>query len=293
MKPLQPLSLTQAPFQFVYRRSNGANYKDIIHLHEGIEFLYIEQGDGQVVVGQKTIRITDGMLLFFQPFQLHKFAIEATDERPFIRSFLVYDPAWLQPYLRAFPRLMEFHRLICKRSWDVQVLNGVQADHPLIRHLQRLSHLPTQDSATDRMEEQHVLYVLGWIDLLQQQWPRDNYDLSTVNTRAFGHAELAMEWIESNFMKPFNLQLLADHLHLSAPYLSGLFRREVGENLTDYLTARRIQEGCRLLMASTQSLDQIAYEIGIPNVSYFCQLFKKVIGETPRRFRMKSKGKDE
>jgi AraC-like DNA-binding protein len=290
MKPLHNLSLTQTPFQFAYNRSSGSEYKNIIHLHEGIEFHYIEQGEGQVVIGHKTFKISAGTLLFFQPFQLHKFAVQASDQLPFVRSFVVYDPNWLQPYVRLFPRLMDFHQMVWKRAWDVQTMTGLDNQHPLIQQLQRLGHLPPQDSGKDHAGEQHILFVLGFLDVLQQHWRDGNLDKMGVRARTFGHVELAMEWMEQNYHLPFHLQTLANHLHLSAPYLSALFRREVGENLTDYLAARRIQEACHLLMTSSYTLDRIAEQVGIPNVSYFCQMFKKQTGETPRRFRMKMNG---
>jgi AraC-like DNA-binding protein len=287
MKSIDNLSLTHTPFQFASHRSSGSEYKNVIHLHEGIEFHYIEQGSGQVVVGHKTINIADGTLLFFQPFQLHKFAVHATDPSPFIRSFVVYDPSWILPFLRAFPRLAEFHQMVWKQTWDAQAMTGLTNDHPLVQQIHRLGHLSSQDSGKDRASEQQLLFVLGFLDLLQQHWNSSNLQGLTARPRTQGHTELAMEWIDQNFHNPFHLQTLASHLHLSGPYLSGLFRKEVGVNLTDYLAARRIQEACHLLTTSSQSLDRIAEQIGIPNMSYFCQMFKKHTGESPRRFRMK------
>lgn len=289
MNPHLSSALSHNLLLFAHNKVSGSDFKDIIHLHDGIELHYIDQGSGQVVVGKKTIKITDGILLFFQPFQLHKLAVQATDQRPFIRSYLLYDPVLIHHCLRAFPRLMEFHELIWKRSLESQAITGLHSGHPIVEQFQRLSHLLTQDLSIDQMREQQVLHIVGFLGLLQQYWSHDNQDGLTVHRRPLGHAEQAMEWIDQNFMKPFQLQDLADHLHLSAPYLSSLFRRELGENLTDYLTARRIKEASRLLESSSLPLDQIAYQIGIHNVSYFCQLFKKKTGETPHNFRMKVK----
>ncbi|RXZ82969.1 AraC family transcriptional regulator [Paenibacillaceae bacterium] len=289
MKPLQHLTLSKIPFQFAYRRTNGSTYKDIVHLHEGVEFFYIEQGEGEVEIGSSILTVKAGDLLFFQPFQLHKLSMQATDLRPFVRSFAVYNPEWLQPFLRPFPQLTAFHQMIWKRTWERQLFRGLLPEHPVIRHLQRLHAMPAAETATERELEPYALFLIGMLDLLNSHWEQkqDNSHFPAPQQRCSGHTELAMEWIEHNYMKPFQLQQLADQLHLSATYLSGLFRKEIGAKLSDYLAARRIKEACLLLNSSSLALDQIAYRIGICNVSYFCQLFKKHTGETPHRYRMK------
>jgi len=69
--------------------------------------------------------------------------------------------------------------------------------------------------------------------------------------------------------------------------VSRIFRQETGSSITDYLTARRIKQACRLLQTTSLPVDRVGIEVGLPNMSYFIQLFKKVTGVTPLKFRNK------
>jgi AraC family transcriptional regulator of arabinose operon len=280
------LSLAHTSFIHAYRRRSGTEYTDISHFHEGIEFLYIEQGHGSVVTGSKSVEVSGGTLLFFQPFQFHKLGIQTDDTCPFIRSFFVYNPIWMQQYLEPFPRLAEFHRSLWKMSWETQVLTGLDADHPLVKCLSGLGQLTdiTNNTKGSNLTEAHSIFILHFLMQLQHNGEIGKQKHSAPG-RKMGHIEQAMEWIEEHYRSPFRLQTLADHLHLTPAYLSGLFRREVGGSLSDYWTARRIKEACHLLTTGDLALDQVAAMVGISNVSYFCQLFKRHTSETPHQFR--------
>jgi YesN/AraC family two-component response regulator len=96
-----------------------------------------------------------------------------------------------------------------------------------------------------------------------------------------------MRWIEEHYREEISLETLAEETHLSKFYVSRIFREETGSSITDYLTARRIKQACRLLQTTDLSVEQIGIRVGYPNASYFIQLFKKVVGVTPLKYRNK------
>ncbi len=95
-----------------------------------------------------------------------------------------------------------------------------------------------------------------------------------------------MRWIEAHLSDTFQLDELADDLYLSKSYISKLFRKETGSSITDYLTARRVKEACHLLQTSDLALDAICTRIGLSNVSYFIQMFKRETNITPHQYRL-------
>jgi YesN/AraC family two-component response regulator len=103
-------------------------------------------------------------------------------------------------------------------------------------------------------------------------------------TRKLRYSEHIMAWIDEHYMEFFQLQRLADSLHLSKFYTSRVFLQETGSTISDYLTVRRIKEACRLLQTTTLSVEQISREIGFPNTSYFCKMFKRNLGTTPLKY---------
>lgn len=102
----------------------------------------------------------------------------------------------------------------------------------------------------------------------------------------------ALEQIDERLDAPLNLSVLAVRLCVNPNYLSGLFHQEMGVTLTEYVTARRLQEAERLLRTSSLSITRIAVRVGIPDANYFSLLFKKAYGMPPSQFRRSLRGRD-
>ena len=81
-----------------------------------------------------------------------------------------------------------------------------------------------------------------------------------------------------------SLKTVADAVGLSAPYLSAIFKREVHQNFSEYLTKVRIQHAKELLCCTSKLIYEVAYEVGFRDYRYFSQIFKKQTGQTPREF---------
>ncbi|TCK92501.1 helix-turn-helix protein [Natranaerovirga hydrolytica] len=91
--------------------------------------------------------------------------------------------------------------------------------------------------------------------------------------------------IEFNLDSKLNLNDLAEKYNLSVPYLSSLFKKEVGTTLIKYINGLRIQTAIHLLNTSSLSIQDIASYVGIYDFNYFTKIFKKEIGITPSDYR--------
>ena len=85
-------------------------------------------------------------------------------------------------------------------------------------------------------------------------------------------------WIHED--EPLTLTELAAAMHLNRNYLCSLFRREMGETLTDYINRRKIQTAVRLMNTGRTDIAAIAEACGIENANYFSRLFKDTEGIT-------------
>lgn len=86
----------------------------------------------------------------------------------------------------------------------------------------------------------------------------------------------------------------AEMLHLSPDYMSSLLRKETGHNAQEYLHYHLIETAKIRLCSTTQSVSQIAYELGFEYPQYFSRLFKRKTGISPKEYREqagKGKGK--
>lgn len=81
----------------------------------------------------------------------------------------------------------------------------------------------------------------------------------------------------------------AEKLGVSNGYLSTLLNQNMGCGFVDYLNQIRIDRACCYLRQSYLKNYEIAYKVGFQDEKYFSKVFKKVIGMTPKEYRMGSK----
>jgi hypothetical protein len=84
------------------------DFKGYYHWHQCCELLYIHQGQGKIMVNQRTYEIRGGMMFFFQPFQLHRVQAEVSKDTPYQRTIMYFDPLALESRLQAFSQISSF-----------------------------------------------------------------------------------------------------------------------------------------------------------------------------------------
>ena len=104
--------------------------------------------------------------------------------------------------------------------------------------------------------------------------------------------EQCCDYVAKHYREKISLPEIAGGLGISAPYLSRLFSEEKGVNLREYIVKVRVEKAENLLMYADQSMQTIGEYVGFPSQSYFCRMFRKVTGMTPRDFREKHKPKE-
>jgi two-component system response regulator YesN len=79
--------------------------------------------------------------------------------------------------------------------------------------------------------------------------------------------------------------MIAESAGVSPNYLSGIFTKEAGMPLRDYVTHVRMEEAKALLLTTELRTYQVAGAVGIEDVKYFGKLFKQHTGQSPQDFR--------
>jgi AraC family transcriptional activator of pobA len=91
--------------------------------------------------------------------------------------------------------------------------------------------------------------------------------------------------IEQNFIQHQPVLFYAKQLNLSAPQLNSITKNYLNKTVVEMLQARMIAEAKRLLVYSSFTISEIAYQLNFNDNSYFNRFFKKVESVTPEQFR--------
>lgn len=99
------------------------------------------------------------------------------------------------------------------------------------------------------------------------------------------------QWLQSNLGAPLSVAQMADTVQLSPRTLNRRFKRATGLTPLSYLQSLRIAGAKDLLRHSNLSVGEIAWQMGLQDVSYFSQLFRRHCGMSPLKYREAVRGK--
>ena len=116
------------------------------------------------------------------------------------------------------------------------------------------------------------------IDLLQKDCEKNQQS-------SRGEVEAIKKYIYEHYDKEISLESLAEQVYLTPSYLSYIFKKETGYNLSKFIKAYRMEKAKELLENTHNKIVNICSAVGFTNVSYFCQSFREYYGVSPERFR--------
>lgn len=105
----------------------------------------------------------------------------------------------------------------------------------------------------------------------------------------YSYVDFVKEYVSYNYMHKILLSDLASVLHLSRPYLSSLFKNEVGFTFPEYLTQFRLNKAKEILAKEDIQISEVANIVGYSDYAHFSKSFKKQTGLSPKEYREKHK----
>lgn len=81
----------------------------------------------------------------------------------------------------------------------------------------------------------------------------------------------------------------ADMLHISPYQVNAICKELLGKTCSEVITDQIVLESKRQLLATSKQVNEIAFDLGYEDVSYFIRFFKKHTGFTPEVFRKNSR----
>ena len=97
----------------------------------------------------------------------------------------------------------------------------------------------------------------------------------------------ARSYIRDHSDDELPLSAVAHVVNMSATYFSEKFKEMTGINFVEYVARTRVEKARNLLQNPNRRVCEVAFEVGFKSLSQFNRMFKKVVGESPRDYRVK------
>ncbi|MDD3402256.1 MAG: response regulator [Hespellia sp.] len=98
----------------------------------------------------------------------------------------------------------------------------------------------------------------------------------------------AIQYIKQNYTSDLSLGEIAETAALNESYFSGIFKRDIGKSIPEYLNEIRIEKAKELIVTTGLKNYEIAERVGFGNGSYFSTIFKKQTGVTIQEYRQRT-----
>jgi AraC-like DNA-binding protein len=96
-------------------------------------------------------------------------------------------------------------------------------------------------------------------------------------------------YIELNYRADINLEALAKLTHVNAYHFCHLFKQETGMSPIQYLIRYRVEVAKQYLSTTDLSISEISELVGYKSDTYFQNIFKKMMGMPPGRYRSQAR----
>lgn len=131
------------------------------------------------------------------------------------------------------------------------------------------------------------------IEILEKGISRMEENFSANPQMVHREIETVKQYIYANFDKELSVDMLAEQVYMAPSYLSHIFKKETGQNLSKFIKSLRMEKAKEMLEESHNKIVNISYAVGYPNVSYFCQSFREYFGVSPQKYRNQGEVNEE
>ena len=94
-------------------------------------------------------------------------------------------------------------------------------------------------------------------------------------------------YIEEHFVD-ITLEKMAEHFGFNPNYLSSYLKKNTGLTFIKLVHLQRVNVAAEYLQYTKASIEQISLKVGYENPSYFYKMFRKVLGVSPKEYRLKN-----
>lgn len=251
-----------------------------IHWHDEVEMIYIQKGKVTIVIEEEVFHATPGELFFVNSGELH---------------FMESDDMSIEYYTILFP--LEFVSFQTEDELEQDIFLPLRQKQLLFPRVAERVH---QQNLTKWikaliMENEERLYgyqlrtkilLLQMLEYLTKEKQLRPTDYANTNQL---QREL-ITYVQKNYAEKISLSMLATEFHLSEKYLSWYFKEHFSISFMQYVTHLRMSKAKELLVATEESITEVAMSCGYPSVNLFIRNFKETYGITPLQYRKKANG---
>lgn len=244
-----------------------------VHRHSYYFLMFIDKGSGEHHIDFKMHRVDNHLVFLLKPGQVHSVFLK----RGTTGTILQFEKDFYNPANNLLSQSLRTLFNANKLKMDETSFQKVKA---------QLDEIFSE--AKDKRENFHHI-IKSYIDIILYELLREykskrrSLESKTLNVQ--NQLEEFIDLVEDKASELKQVKEYADALNLTFYQLNKITKTSVGKTPSEVINEHIILESKRQLLATSNQIKEIAFELGYLDVSYYIRFFKKQTGYTPEQFR--------
>lgn len=253
------------------------------HSHPELELVYIMEGYGKRIIGNKVESFNSGDMVFIGSNVPH---IWLSDETFYKENSVLYSKSivsYIHPkiFKEVFTHVEEFSlikNMIERASRGIRIV-GETRDKIAERLISCISK-----SGFEKFNE--LLNIMHLISISEDTVHIIDEEAAGIRNAQSDRLIEVIKYIKDNFSEPISLKDISKIACMTEQSFCRYFKNRTQKSFSEYLLNLRMSHACQLLITGDKSISDIAFSCGYRSTSHFCQVFKDEIGETPHQYKV-------
>lgn len=252
---------------------SGNDLVQELHRHNFFLILVLEKGKGQHTIDFNPYSVNDYSVFFMRPGQVH----ELTLKNGCTGYIMQFSADFYSPHDQST------HQTFLKVS------NKNYCSVKTGRFKRLFSIVTAIFQEYKEKQDKYKEVIKANLDIFFIELARQSKNPSTVSKNESPYAQERLEeflhLVQTNITNTKQVAEYAEMMHLSTFQLNKITKEAIGKNCSQVINEQIILEAKRNLLATTSQVNQIAYDLGFEDPSYFIRFFKKQTHLSPEAFR--------
>lgn len=251
----------------------GKDMSQELHRHDFYFILAVCQGSGVHTIDFVEHKVKTNAIFMMRPGQVHKLQLKARSE------------GYLLEFSKDFQLLSKTGNELLRKATN---RNYCQLDKLGNSALCAILQTMLEEYRNKQEGFENIIKAnleIFFIQYLRHRQRDQRMDSNKSNHYQQEKLQEFLDLLEVNISSEKHASAYADMVHLSPFQLNSITKSLLGKTVADLIEEQILLEAKRYLLATSNQVNQIAFQLGYEDVSYFIRFFKKLTGHTPEAFR--------
>lgn len=247
--------------------------------HHGFsELIYVDEGAISVDAQNYTGPLANGQLLIHRPNEVHSLTCSDDDAPNVIIIGFECDCEHLNAFSSAPTTLNPSQKkMLAEILTEGMSVYAPPYNMPNVRRMHKREAVPF--GADQLLELKLEIFLI----LLIRDAMRHGANPSDIASEVDGIAGVH-RYVCEHYNQKITLEQLCLLFGTNKTTLCDEFRAAYGDTVFNYINRLRIDKAKKLMREGKMSITDISARVGFSSIHYFCRVFKKIVGRTPKEY---------